>query len=133
MAAPRSRAADGFARSGRPRYDRHPPDRSGELYGDERVEIGKVVEAELGKRQGQRTDLQNENQGGLLDDELSHRGDEVSGRTDEIAAEKAGFESRRSYRDAKTVVENAAPELVAAVDRRAPTRAHVRVDRYSRA
>ena len=37
--------------------------------------IGKAVEAELGKRQGQRTDLANENQGGLL--ELSSNCDEV--------------------------------------------------------
>lgn len=50
---------------------------------------------------------------------IGHHGDEFSGRTDEIAAQKAGFESRRSYRDAKAVVANAEPELVAAMgDRR---------------
>lgn len=81
----------------------------------ERVAIGEAVEAELGKRQGQRTDLKvNEGQETLGG--LSPRGDEVSGRTDDIAAQKAGFESRRSYRDAKAVVDKAAPELVAAMD-----------------
>ena len=83
----------------------------------ERVAIGKAVEAELGKRQGQRTDLANENQGGLL--ELRPNLDEVEPgkRTDQIAAEKAGFGSKSTYRDAKTVTEKAVPELVSAVDR----------------
>ncbi len=34
------------------------------------------------------------------------------GRTDEIAAKKAGFGNKDTYRQAKTVVENAEPELV---------------------
>ena len=58
-----------------------------------------AVEAELGNRRGQRTDLASE---------LRHDGDEVTGRSDDIAAEKAGFESRRSYRDARTVVQQGA-------------------------
>ena len=83
----------------------------------ERVEIGKAVEAELGKRQGQRTDLVNEGQESLLG-ELSVNLPEVpKGKTTELAAEKAGFGSDKTYRDAKTVVEKATPELVAAVDR----------------
>ena len=55
---------------------------SGALKISERVAIGLAVEAELGKRQGQRTDLASE---------LRHDGDEVTGRTDAIAAEKAGL------------------------------------------
>ena len=79
------------------------------------MEIGKAVEAELGKRQGQRTDLVNEGQESLLG-ELSVNLPEVpKGKTTELAAEKAGFGSDKTYRDAKTVTEKAAPELVSAV------------------
>lgn len=82
----------------------------------ERVEIGKAVEMELGKRQGQRTDLANDGQESLLG-ELSVNLPEVpKGKTTELAAEKAGFGSDKTYRDAKIVVEKAAPELVEAVD-----------------
>lgn len=81
----------------------------------ERVEIGKAVEEELGKRQGKRTDLANENQAGLL--ELPQNFAEVAGKeTIEVAAGKAGFGNKETYRQAKTVVESATPELVTAVD-----------------
>ncbi|HSA48447.1 MAG TPA: ParB N-terminal domain-containing protein [Candidatus Competibacteraceae bacterium] len=81
----------------------------------ERVAIGKAVEAELGKRQGQRTDLANEGQESLL--ELPSNLKEVKGKeTAQIAAEKAGFGSANTYRDAKAVTEHAAPELVTAMD-----------------
>jgi len=82
----------------------------------ERVEIGKAVEQELGKRQGQRTDLGNEGQESLIE-ELGKNFNEVPrGRTAEIAADKAGFGNEITYRQAKTVVEKAAPELVQAMD-----------------
>jgi len=82
----------------------------------ERVEIRKAVEEELGKRQGQRTDLASDGQESLLG-ELSVNLPEVpKGKTTELAAEKAGFGSDKTYRDAKTVVEKAAPELVQAMD-----------------
>ncbi|MBF0261189.1 MAG: ParB N-terminal domain-containing protein [Magnetococcales bacterium] len=71
-----------------------------EFTSTERVSIAKVIEEQLGRRQGQRNDL-----------ELRHCGDEVRGRSDDIVAEKAGFGSRRSLRDAQTVVENGIPEL----------------------
>lgn len=83
----------------------------------ERVAIGQAVEAELGKRQGQRTDLASDGQESLL--ELRQNFDEVEPgkRTDQIAADKAGFGNKETYRQAKAVVEKAAPELVDAVDR----------------
>lgn len=82
----------------------------------ERVEIGKAVETELGKRQGQRTDLANEGQDSLLG-ELGKNFNEVpKGRTAEIAADKSGFGNEITYRQAKTVVEKATPELVQAMD-----------------
>lgn len=82
----------------------------------ERVEIGKAVEEELGKRQGQRTDLANEGQESLLG-ELPVNCKEVAGKqTAAIAADKAGFDSEATYRRAKIVVEKAAPELVQAMD-----------------
>jgi ParB family chromosome partitioning protein len=73
----------------------------------ERVAIGKALEQYLGSRQGQRTDK-----------ELVGNCPQVEpGRkTRELAAEKAGFESDRTYRRAKKVVDRAQPEIVDAVD-----------------
>ena len=81
----------------------------------ERVAIGEAVEAELGKRQGQRTDLASEGQGSLLG-ELRKNFCEVNKRTDQVAAEKAGFGNETTYRQAKTVAHHAAPELAQAMD-----------------
>lgn len=81
----------------------------------ERVAIGEAVEAELGKRQGQRTDLASENQCGLL--ELPQNFAEVAGKeTIEIAAGKSGFGNKETYRQAKTVAHHATPELAQAMD-----------------
>ncbi len=72
----------------------------------ERVAIGKALEAELGDRQGRRTDL-----------ELRENLPEVKkGRTEEIAAQRAGFGNYKTYEQAKQVVDQGAPELVAAMD-----------------
>ena len=75
----------------------------------ERVAIGLAVEAELGKRRGSN---QYQTKGEL--GENFHEA--LQGRTAEIAAGKAGFGNENTYRQAKTVVENAAPELVEAMD-----------------
>jgi ParB family chromosome partitioning protein len=72
----------------------------------ERVLIAQAVERSLGNRQGQRTDRG-----------LPQNIAEVKGRESrDIAAERAGFGNRETYRQAKDVVENAASELVDAVD-----------------
>jgi ParB family chromosome partitioning protein len=72
----------------------------------ERVAIGKALEAELGDRQGQRTDV-----------ELRENFPEVEqGRTEEIAARKAGFGNYKTYEQAKKVVGQGSPGLVAAMD-----------------
>ena len=71
--------------------------------------IGKAIEEELGKRQGQRTDLVNEGQTELFESQLRRNCDEVIGRTDEIAADKAGFGNRKTYQQAKTVTDKAVP------------------------
>jgi len=73
----------------------------------ERVAIGKAVEAEIGKRQGQRTDLEP-----VEDLPQVPPGT----KTREFAAEKAGFGNARTYQQAKKVTEIGAPELVAAMD-----------------
>lgn len=84
----------------------------------ERVAIGAAIESELGNRRGQRTDLKSEEQGDLLDNELRRNLDDVHGkRTDQIAAEKAGFGNKDTYRQAKTVTRQAEPELIDAMDR----------------
>src|SRR5262245_26577719 len=68
----------------------------------ERVEIGKKIEAWLGNRSGQRTDLQ-----------PRENFPEVKGkRTNDIAAERAGFGNRRTYEQAKKVAEQGASELI---------------------
>ncbi len=73
----------------------------------ERVAIGKAIEAEIGSRQGLRTDQ------GLV----GNCAQVVSGvKTREIAAAKAGFDSPRTYERAKKVVEKAVDEVLAQMD-----------------
>jgi ParB-like chromosome segregation protein Spo0J len=71
----------------------------------ERVAIGKTLEAEIGGRQGTRTDL-----------ELRRNCGEVAGRTVDVAAQKAGFGSAETYERAKSVIDRGSPELVQAMD-----------------
>lgn len=72
----------------------------------ERVAIARAIELEIGDRKGQRTDLQ-----------PTQNFAEVKGKeTAEIAAEKAGFGNKETYRQAKKVTENGTPELIAAMD-----------------
>lgn len=73
----------------------------------ERVAIAKAIEVEIGNRQGQRTDK----------DELRKNISEVGKRTEGIAAEKAGFGNRVTYRQARKVTDEAIPELVEAMDK----------------
>lgn len=72
--------------------------------------------AELGKRQGQRTDLAKTGQPDLIGGLPVNCKEVVGKQTAAIAAEKAGFDSEATYRRAKAVVTQAAPELVAAMD-----------------
>jgi len=73
----------------------------------ERVAIGKAIEAEIGSRQGQRTDQ-----------ELVGNCPQVASgvKTREIAAAKAGFDSPRTYERAKKVVDKAVDEVLAQMD-----------------
>jgi hypothetical protein len=73
----------------------------------ERVAIGKAIEAEIGKRQGQRTDK------GLP---VNCAEVESGVETREVAAAKAGFDSASTYERAKRVVEKAVDEVVAQMD-----------------
>lgn len=76
----------------------------------ERVAIAKAIEEALGNRQGQRTDK--------VTGELPQFFGEVKGKeTAQIAAKAAGFGNVETYRQAKTVIKEAIPELVNAVDR----------------
>jgi ParB family chromosome partitioning protein len=74
----------------------------------ERVAIAEAIRAEIGSRQGQRTD-----QAQPVD-----RGPQVGPgeKTRDIAAQKAGFDSSHAYRLAKSVVERGAANVVAAMD-----------------
>lgn len=73
----------------------------------ERVAIAAAFEVALGKRQGQRTDI-----------ELPRNCAEVvrGEETRDVAARKAGFPSKDTYERARRVVEAGTPELVAAMD-----------------
>jgi hypothetical protein len=73
----------------------------------ERVAIGKAIEAEIGKRQGQRTDK------GLP---VNCTEVEPGVETRDVAAAKAGFDSASTYERAKRVVEKAVDEVVAQMD-----------------
>ena len=81
--------------------------------------IGKAIEDELGNRRGQRTDLKAEGQGDLIGAEHVENFPQVETgqKTRQLAAEKAGFGNETTYRQAKTVVAEAIPELVEAMDR----------------
>lgn len=68
----------------------------------ERVEIGKALEAQLGERRGR--------------DNREYIPELKGRRTTELAAEKAGFGNRKTYDQAKQVVDHGAPELVEAMD-----------------
>ncbi|MBF0140234.1 MAG: ParB N-terminal domain-containing protein [Magnetococcales bacterium] len=71
----------------------------------ERVAIGKAMEALLGNRQGERTEL------------LQNFAEVKPGQTTrDIAAKKAGFGNSETYRQAKQIIEHGAPALVDVVD-----------------
>ncbi len=73
----------------------------------ERVAIGKAIEAEIGNRQGQRTDQQL----------VGNCAQVASGvKTRDLAASKAGFDSPRTFERAKRVVEKAVDQVVAQMD-----------------
>jgi ParB family chromosome partitioning protein len=71
------------------------------------VAIAKAIEAAIGERQGQRTDI-----------ELQDNCPEVKPgiQTRDVAAERAGFDSYKTYERARRVVERGAAELVEAMD-----------------
>jgi hypothetical protein len=73
----------------------------------ERVAIGKAIEELIGSRQGKSDDAS------LV--EIFPQVAEGS-KTREVAAKAAGFGNDKTYRDAKKVVEEAVPELLAAMD-----------------
>lgn len=72
----------------------------------ERLAIAEAVRADIGNRQGQRTDKQ-----------LPQHVAEVAGQeTRDIAAKKAGFGNRTTYQQARKVVEKAVEEVIAQMD-----------------
>jgi hypothetical protein len=94
----------------------------------ERVAIGKALEAEVGDRQGQRTDTElpehipevepGMEKGACPITELPKHVSEVEPgvETREFAARKAGFGNYKTYEQAKRVVEKAVEEVVAQMD-----------------
>jgi len=94
----------------------------------ERVAIANAMEAALGNRQGQRTDIQTpgDRGGAPPDNEVGHHSAaelrenfpevQPGARTAEIAARMAGFGNRKTYEQAKKVVEQAVGEIVAQMD-----------------
>ena len=77
----------------------------------ERVAIGAAIEAELSQRHG--GDRKSENQGGKNSTLI----DAPEGKTRDLVAKATGFGNGKTYEQAKKVVQEAAPELVEAMDR----------------
>ena len=75
----------------------------------ERVAIAEAIKAEIGNRQGQRTDKTKPVQ--------NFAQVEPGQKTREAVAKAAGFGNAETYRQAKTVVEKADPALVEAMDK----------------
>jgi ParB family chromosome partitioning protein len=71
----------------------------------ERAEIGRAVEKELGQRQGRPSA-----------EKVDHGPPFPKGKTRDIAARRAGFESGRQYERVKTVTERGSAELIEAMD-----------------
>jgi ParB family chromosome partitioning protein len=69
----------------------------------ERTAIGAAIEAELGNRHGQRTDLS------AIAEELP------KGNTIDLAAKRAGFPSAETFERAKTVIERVDPSVIRAL------------------
>jgi ParB-like chromosome segregation protein Spo0J len=89
----------------------------------ERVAIAQAVAANIGNRQGKRTDLhhdEDEKEGQADDDEegLQENFPEVEPgqQTRDVATERSGFGNPRTYQQAAKVVDKGAPELVEAMD-----------------
>jgi ParB-like chromosome segregation protein Spo0J len=81
----------------------------------ERVEIARQVEAQVGDRQGERTDKA-PGEGGLVAEKPQVE-PAPGEKTRDFAARKAGFGSASTYRQAEEVVANGTPELVEAMDK----------------
>ncbi len=82
------------------------------------VQLGLTVEEALGPRKGARTDLsprENFPEVTVNLDNILNKKLKLQGRTEEIAAELAGFGNYKTYQQAKKVVKNGIPELIAAV------------------
>lgn len=77
----------------------------------ERVAIGAAIEAELSHRHG--GDRKSEDQGGKNSTLI----DAPEGKTRDLVAKATGFGNGKTYEQAKKVVQEAAPELVEAMDR----------------
>ncbi len=94
----------------------------------ERVAIGRALEAEIGDRQGRRTDIQDgfasdavspdENVGDYPTSELVENFPQVEpgAKTRDIVAKASGFGNARTYEQAKRVVERAVDEVIAQMD-----------------
>ena len=80
----------------------------------ERVAIAEAIKAAIGNRQGQRAEPSKNGHPSELREKIPEV--EAGKRTADIAAEKAGFGNRKTYEQAKKVVEKGTPELKEAMD-----------------
>jgi ParB-like chromosome segregation protein Spo0J len=76
----------------------------------ERAAIMEMVEAEIGKRQGARTDLE------LRADRPEVNGIRVGDRTRNVSAQRAGLSSGRVGHRVQFIIKKGVPELIAAMD-----------------
>lgn len=84
----------------------------------ERVAIAKAIEDELQATERRGRPKADTGHADLIGPEKAQNFAELQGKeTRDIAAEKAGFGNRETYRQAKAVTEHAEPELIEAMDR----------------
>ena len=89
----------------------------------ERVELGLANEATIGSRKGVRTDLllgENFPKVYFNSDPSLGKKSILQGRTEQIAAEIAGFSNYKTYQQAKKIVKEGTPELIKAVEEGLP-------------
>ena len=100
----------------------------------EKVELGLAHEAALGERQGMRNDLLLRENFPYVDDNSENSSTQetiLCGRTEEIVAKFAGFGNYKTYQQAKKILKQGIPELIAVVEKNLPISRAAQIAQYS--
>ena len=100
----------------------------------EQVELGLAHEFTLGSRKGVRTDLlpgENFPEVSINSNRLLGEKSILQGRTEEIAAEIAGFGNYKTYQQSKKIIKDGIPELIKAVEEGLPILRAFKIFRFA--